>query len=442
MDGSLAFGVGAAVATKHPGGLLGTVRPARYRPSSEPAGKPPPDRRTGRLGHSIGRQPRAMALPAGGPPAPPRPPLAPRPRGATPTSIAAAAAASDTSPGPPPAVRDVMAEARDMLRSRFGHRDFAPGQEQVIRTLLTGRHGGSALAVLPTGGGKSLCYQLPALLLRDGITLVVVPTVSLLEDQLRRLRAACIPALRVTASTPDREWRAIVGAGTAGDPPVLLTTPESVRGLSRDRLQLLPVALMVVDEVHCVLEWGPSFRPDYLQLSHVASKVRAARVLGLTATASVEDAAKIVAHFGIAPEAIVRTSFRRPNLLTTVVELPPTAPRLSGDKAVTAPLARRLQRLKDLLRDEDRGPTLVYANTRRQADWLAFKLRDVGLPAASYHAGLPSVTRSDVHNWFHDTPDGIVACTCAFGMGIDKKDVRVRTGEKELGRAVGARMGE
>lgn len=92
-----------------------------------------------------------------------------------------------------------------MLRSRFGHRDFAPGQEQVIRTLLTGRHGGSALAVLPTGGGKSLCYQLPALLLRDGITLVVVPTVSLLEDQLRRLRAACIPAVRPTGNF----WRVI-----------------------------------------------------------------------------------------------------------------------------------------------------------------------------------------------------------------------------------------
>lgn len=334
-----------------------------------------------------------------------------------------------------------MAEARHLLRSRFGHRDFAPGQEQVIHTLLTGRHGGSALAVLPTGSGKSLCYQLPALLLRDGITLVVEPMVSLLKDQLQRLRTAGIPAVRVTASTPDREWRAIVGAVAVGAPPVLLTTPESVRGLARDRLQWLPVALMVVDEVHCVLEWGPSFRPDYLRLSHVATEVRAARVLGLTATASAEDAAEIVARFGISPEAVVRTPFRRPNLSTAVVELPPAAPWLLGDKTVTAPWEYRVQRLKDLLRDQDRGPTLVYVNTRSLADRLASELSHDDLPAVAYHAGLPLVTRSEVQSGFHDSLDGVVVCTCAFGMGIDKKDVRVRTGEKNVGGAVGTRKG-
>lgn len=173
----------------------------------------------------------------------------------------------------------------------------------------------------------------------------------------------------------------------------------------------------------------------------MAAEVRAARVLGLTATTSAEGATEIVAHYGIAPAAVVRTPFRRPNLSTAVIELPPAAPWLPGHREAAEQLMRREQRLKDLLCDYDRGPTLVYVNTRSRAEWLATQLDRADLPVLAYHAGLPSVIRSKVQDRVHNTVNGIVVCTCAFGMSLDKKDVRVRTGGSQVNGAVGTRIG-
>lgn len=184
-----------------------------------------------------------------------------------------------------------MAEARHLLHTLFGHPSFAAGQEEVIRILRTGDHGGSALAVLPTGGAKSLCYQLPALLLRDGVTLLVVATVALMDDQLRRLEEAAIPAEQVSGSIGSRQWKAIKEGVACGELRVLVTTPEGLRGRVRDRLLSIPVELLVVDEAHCILAWGPTFRPDYLRLQQVAQQLSIRRVLALTAMASHADAA-------------------------------------------------------------------------------------------------------------------------------------------------------
>lgn len=325
-----------------------------------------------------------------------------------------------------------MAEARHVLRVCFGHPTFAPGQEAVIRKLFTGGGGGdgrgSGLGVLPTWGGQSLCYQLPALLLRhDGATVVVEPTVALVEDQARRLAAAGIHAVALRASTPDREWAAVVAAVAAAQPRVLLTTPEVLRGLARDRLRWLSLALLLVDEAHCVLEWS-SFRPDSLRLPHVAAAVGAGRVLALTATVSADDAAAIAGRFAIAPAAVVRTPYRRPNLVTAVIAVPPAAASPPGD--ARGAFERRLRLLLDLLRVPARWPTLVYVNARGLADRLTPALAAAALPVMANHGGLPPGQRSAVLGWFLDTLDGIVVCTCAFGMGIGKPNVRVWSGRR------------
>lgn len=451
MAGGLAFGPAAGGAALPAGGWLGAARPGR-----RPLAPPSAGARRGRFSLFPGRrdgpqQLRAAALPAGGR-------AAREPRGATPArgpTLSAFRAAADGSPPPTPwlpVAGGIMAEARHLLRSRFGHRSFAPGQERILRNVLTGGiaadggAGGSALAVLPTGGGKSLCYQLSALLLAPrGATLVVEPTRALMDDATRRLAAVGIPAMQVRASTSDGEWAAAMAAVVDGAQPlVLLTTPEGLRGLARDRLQWLPVALMVVDEVHCMAEWS-SFRPDYLRLPHVAAAVGPARVLALTATATAGDAAEIVRRFGIPPGAVVRTPYERPNLWTTTVSVPPAevlaAAGLPIASAAKAAFKWRVKLLRDLLRKHPRGPTLVYVNTRSLADRLTTALAIDGLPVAAYHGGLPSARKSDVLTEFLDTHDGIVVCTSAFGMGVDKSNVRVREWKGGLSEAVGVRGG-
>lgn len=267
-----------------------------------------------------------------------------------------------------------------------------------------------------------------------------------MDDATRRLAAVGIPAMQVRASTSDGEWAAAMAAVVDGAQPlVLLTTPEGLRGLARDRLQWLPVALMVVDEVHCMAEWS-SFRPDYLRLPHVAAAVEPARVLALTATATAGDAAEIVRRFGIPPGAVVRTPYERPNLWTTTVSVPPAevlaAAGLPIASAAKAAFKWRVKLLRDLLRKHPRGPTLVYVNTRSLADRLTTALAIDGLPVAAYHGGLPSARKSDVLTEFLDTHDGIVVCTSAFGMGVDESNVRVREWKGGLSEAVGVHGGE
>jgi len=318
----------------------------------------------------------------------------------------------------------IMAEARHLLRTRFGYENFRPGQEEVIRTLLTGCTGGSAVAVLPTGGGKSLCYQLPALLYPEGVTLVIMPTVALMDDQLRRLSEANILAARVRGTTSDREWRAIVDNVEAGALRVLVTTPEGVRRLARDRLRQVWVALLVIDEAHCIFEWGMSFRPDYLRLRQLAKSLGNPPVLAMTATASHKEALALASHFGIAPEAIVRTPFRRPNLRLSVIQVPPS-PMRPPEAPLQSPCERRLRLLESLLGSHQRGPTLVYVNARLVAERLTDALVEAGFPAAFYHSGMTPEKRSAVQAEFFRSPDGIVVSTSAFSLGVDKADVRL-----------------
>jgi len=293
-----------------------------------------------------------------------------------------------------------------VLQQTFGLDGFRPGQRDVIDALLAGR---SALAVFPTGGGKSLCYQLPALLL-DGLTVVVSPLIALMKDQVDRLQALGVAAARLD-STLDRE-QALALYRDLGDGRLrlLYLSPERL-GNERllARLERCRIALLAIDEAHCISEWGHNFRPDYLKLAGLAARLRAERILALTATATPDVARDIRARFAIAEADHVQTSVRRDNLRLTVTPCTPS---------------NRLPRLLERLEARRGEPAIVYVTLQRTAEDVAVALAEHGLRAACYHAGLDDDARSDVQNRFMAGALDCVVATIAFGMGIDKADIR------------------
>ncbi len=299
-----------------------------------------------------------------------------------------------------------MPTAHELLRDRFGMQAFRPGQEAVIKHLLAGR---SVAAVFPTGGGKSLCYQLPALVF-PGVTLVVSPLIALMKDQIDRLHSRGIPAERLDSTLSWEQTVAVMDGVRSGRLRLLYVAPERFNNERfRENLRRIKVSLFAVDEAHCISEWGHNFRPDYLKLAGFAKSCGAERVLALTATATPQVLADVCRGFDIAPECAVRTGFYRPNL--TVLVTPVAA-------------ARRDILLRQRLRDNDRGPTIVYVTLQRTAEEVARQLADAGLPAKAYHAGLETEHRSAVQDWFAASNDAIVVATIAFGMGIDKANIR------------------
>ncbi len=296
--------------------------------------------------------------------------------------------------------------ARDTLRSVFGFSGFRDGQEEVVGRLLAGR---SVLAVFPTGGGKSLCYQLPALLL-DGLTLVVSPLIALMKDQLDFLARQKVPAARLDSTLTLDEYRDTVAGVRAGRLKLLYVAPER---LANERflqtLRRLRVAMLAVDEAHCISEWGHNFRPDYLKLAKLAEELRVGRVLALTATATPEVARDIARAFRVAAGDVVRTGFYRPNLHLYVTPCRP---------------AEKLRMLRARLDGRPAGATIVYVTLQRTAEWVAAQLAENGLDARAYHAGLAAEKRAAVQDWFMADPRAVVVATIAFGMGIDKSDIR------------------
>jgi ATP-dependent DNA helicase RecQ len=298
-----------------------------------------------------------------------------------------------------------MEVARDVLHERFQLGDFRPGQEAVISALLDGR---SALAVFPTGGGKSLCYQLPALLL-DGVTLVVSPLIALMKDQVDGLQALGIPAAKLDSTMGADEQAAVMAEVRAGRVRLLYVAPERLANRRfLTELEGLNLAMMAIDEAHCISEWGHNFRPDYLRLERLAKTLRPGRVLALTATATPEVSAGIRAAFGIAGEDHVQTGFRRPNL----------------DYRITpCDAAQRKERLLERLAEVE-GAAIVYVTQQVTAEGVAGFLKRNGVDAKAYHAGLRDDYRAEVQEAFMAGEVRVVVATIAFGMGIDKADIR------------------
>src|SRR3984957_4946775 len=295
---------------------------------------------------------------------------------------------------------------RSTLKKSFGFDTFREGQEAVILKILEGK---SALAVFPTGSGKSLCYQLSALLL-DGLTLVISPLIALMKDQIDFLHKRKIPAARLDSTLELDEIRRIDADLQADRLKLLYVAPER---FSNERfiqkLGKLKIALMVIDEAHCISEWGHNFRPDYLKLARTARALGIRRVLTLTATATPAVADDICREFGIASDAFVHTGFYRPNLTL---------------RATPCRSNEQIELLLTRLKDHPRGPTIVYVTLQRTADTVADTLCKEGFHARAYHAGLENEERETVQDWFMGSPDAIVVATIAFGMGIDKSDIR------------------
>jgi ATP-dependent DNA helicase RecQ len=293
----------------------------------------------------------------------------------------------------------------ELLRSRFGHGEFRGGQREVVEGLIAGR---SMLAVFPTGGGKSLCYQLPGLML-EGVTLVVSPLIALMKDQVDALREKGVAAARLDSSLEREAYEAAIHSLAEGSLKILYVAPERLSNEGfRARLKKLRIALVAIDEAHCISEWGHNFRPDYLKLAKLCRDLKVPRVLCLTATATPGVAKDIRAAFKIAKEDHVQLSFHRANLDLRVT------PTTAG--ARKEHLLRRLQ--------ESEGAAVVYVTLQHTAEEVATYLQKHGLAARAYHAGLPDEFRADAQEAFMAGKTRVIVATIAFGMGIDKSDIR------------------
>ncbi len=298
-----------------------------------------------------------------------------------------------------------MTEARRLLGQVWGFGDFRPGQEEVVDAVEAGR---DVLAIMPTGGGKSLCYQLPALL-RPGVTLVISPLIALMRDQVRALQATGVAAGALTSQSDPAESEAVFAALDAGRLKLLYMAPERLASPgTASLLRRIDVRLLAVDEAHCVSQWGHDFRPDYLRIGALRDALGGLQTVALTATADAETRAEIVDRLfaGRAPATFLR-GFDRPNLDLAF------APKDNPRRQILDYVAAR------------RGRSgIVYCASRTKTEALATALRETGHTALAYHAGLQADDRRLAEARFQ-REDGLVVCaTIAFGMGVDKPDIR------------------
>lgn len=319
----------------------------------------------------------------------------------------------------------MTADPSRILADVFGFRAFRPGQREIVDAVLQGRN---VLAIMPTGGGKSLCYQLPALC-RSGVTLVISPLIALMRDQVRALRDRGIAAGALTSANSDDETRAIMDGLHDGRIRLLYMAPERLAsGATMALLRRIDVAAIAVDEAHCVSQWGHDFRPDYLRLGDLRRRLDVP-LAAFTATADEETRAEIITRlFGDAPPEVFASGFDRPNIHLAFAEK--KSPR------------------QQLLRfvDAHRGtPGIVYCATRARTETLARALEKDGHRTLFYHGGMPPDERRFVESRFRRDEDLVVVATVAFGMGVDRADIRwvahadlpksVESYYQEIGRA-------
>jgi len=302
-------------------------------------------------------------------------------------------------------VTDSLQSAREILRRVFGHAEFRGMQGQVIDEILAGRN---AMAVLPTGGGKSLCYQIPSLV-RPGLGLVVSPLIALMADQVEGLKQSGVAAERLDSNTdPDARqdiWRRI----EAGELDMLYLSPEGLGQPSMlNRLSRVPLALIAIDEAHCVSQWGHDFRPDYRMLGRLADIFPDVPRLAVTATADARTREDIRNELRLEQAAEFVDSFARPELILQ-------AERKRGQGH---------GRVEELVLARPNRSGVIYAGSRESTEKLAERLVQVGVPALAYHAGLDKKVRSERLEKFLEADAAVMVATIAFGMGIDKPDVR------------------
>ncbi|RLB67193.1 MAG: hypothetical protein DRH08_04275 [Deltaproteobacteria bacterium] len=286
----------------------------------------------------------------------------------------------------------------------FGYSKFRPQQEEIIETLIAGH---DAFVLMPTGGGKSLCFQIPALL-RDGVAIVVSPLISLMKDQVDALVANGVRAAFYNSSLKAEEARQVLARLHAEDLDLLYVAPE--RLLSDgflDRLESIKIALFAIDEAHCVSQWGHDFRPEYVQLGQLHTHFPDVPMIGLTATADPQTRQDLLQRLGLQQAHCFVTGFDRPNIRYTVVEK-----------------HKPFDQLIRFLDDHRQEAGIIYALSRKRVEEIADRLAAAGFKARAYHAGLGGKERKKVQEMFLRDDIEIVVATVAFGMGIDKPNVR------------------
>jgi len=293
-----------------------------------------------------------------------------------------------------------------ILKSVFGYDKFRPGQKEIIQNILDGR---DTLAVMPTGGGKSLCYQIPALIF-DGITVVVSPLISLMQDQVGALLENGVSAAFLNSTLNLDEYKKTVRDIKSGGAKLLYLSPEA---LATERVKSIlreadvPVSCVTIDEAHCISEWGHDFRPDYMEIAAFRNEFKDAVCLALTATATKQVQADIVRNLKLKKPAVLVSSFNRANIFLNV------QPRTDG-----------LGQIVEFLQEHKEQSGIIYCLSRKEVDSITQELQERGFSAMSYHAGLSDEERADHQNKFIKSQVDVIVATVAFGMGINKPDVR------------------
>jgi len=299
----------------------------------------------------------------------------------------------------------LLASAHTLLHSVFGFSAFRPGQEEVVRAVLEGEN---VLAVMPTGSGKSLCYQLPALT-RPGLTVVISPLIALMRDQVRALSAAGVAAGSLNSSNEPEENARVMALLRRGELRLLYLAPE--RLARPDTVEMLAesnVAMMAIDEAHCVSQWGHDFRPEYLTLGSLARRIGGRlQTMALTATADAPTRGDIIERLFASPPRTFLRSFDRPNL-----------------RLAFKPKERSSRQVLAFVQAHEGDSGIVYCSSRRKVEELALVLKDSGVKALPYHAGLDKSVRDTNQDRFQQEDGVVMTATVAFGMGIDKPDVR------------------
>ena len=308
----------------------------------------------------------------------------------------------------PPAPLDLSA-AREVLGRVWGHADFRGLQAQVVAEVLAGR---DVMAVLPTGGGKSVCYQIPAIL-RPGVGLVVSPLIALMTDQVEALKQQGVAAARLDSGVPMEERSAIWRAARSGELDLLYVSPEGLAaGSMLERLSEIDLSLIAIDEAHCVSQWGHDFRPDYRSLGRLAEIFPGVPRIAVTATADARTRDDILASLRLGEARVFVDSFARPNL------------QLSAERKINGSRARTDAAVVELVRERRGKSGVVYCGSRDGCERVAQTLRDAGTNAIAYHAGFDAKDRDRRLERFLAEDGAVMVATIAFGMGVDKPDVR------------------
>ena len=298
------------------------------------------------------------------------------------------------------------ADALTSLREHFGFHEFREGQGEVIKAVLEGKN---AVVVMPTGSGKSLCYQLPAMML-SGATLVVSPLIALMKDQVDALRERGLPATFINSSLPATEQRWRIDGLRRNDFKIVYVAPERFRSERFvEALKAVKISLFAVDEAHCISTWGHDFRPDYLRLKEAIATLGGPQTLALTATATPYVRTDIIQQLGLKGPQTFVSGFDRPNLRIEVIH--------------TTKEKQKIERIKALARNHT-GSAIIYASTRKAVDQVTAELRWQGLSVAAYHAGMKDSVRIKAQDDFMSGRAQMIVATNAFGMGVDKSDIR------------------